>query len=105
MIILVTTETGLLFQLSREADVNDIAQRGEAAGQEIVDRFVDRHRIPGTVQDWEYKMEWEVRELTDSGVEIEYLEEYDEIEDDPYYEENERSSIFDYDYDYDLPEA
>lgn len=82
MNILITMEDGTLFQLDKNVDVNEVARFGATPGDIIIYRFLELNRIPDNIKDWDYKTDQEIRELLDNGRKITFVEEYPDMDDD-----------------------
>ncbi len=77
-VLLILTD-GKRYFLDRDIDVNLIAVGADFPGEQLIKRYEDNVRIPGTIKEWEYKTDWEIRDLaeTKEGVtEIELYEDY-----------------------------
>jgi hypothetical protein len=97
MRVLATLPSGHMVVLDEEIDVNAIAHGGDLPGELMINRFRDRGHID-EVLSWDYKTEWEIRELDEMDLIYRYILLYPDIDDDYSWEERQEQAEYEEDF-------
>lgn len=92
MKVLITLTDGKQYFLDRDINANEIAFRGDEPAEDLIIRYTMKCRIPGSLKDWEYKTDWEIRDLLEEN-KVTEIELYEDLPEDDW--DHDRDSHFD----------